>query len=87
MSVLGFTPRNGRSRFAPWRVIIAMLTLWIVLALLVLFLVWAGRRVSRHGGTQTLEKSGERAGPIVMGKASGGRDHPDDTKPPRTSER
>jgi len=61
-----------------------MLTFWIVLAVVVLFLAWAGRRVSRQGGTQVLGKSGERAGPIFMGKASGGRDHPDDTKPPRS---
>jgi hypothetical protein len=57
---------------------------WILLALLTVFLAWAGRRVRRNGGTQPLEKSGERAGPIIMGKASGGRDHPDDSKPAST---
>ena len=61
-----------------------MVWFWIVVVLVALFFVWAGRRVSRHGGTYGLEKSGERSGPITMGKASGGRDHPDDTKEPRT---
>ena len=57
-----------------------MVWFWVVIVLLALFFIWAGRRVSRHDGTQGLEKSGERSGSIVVGKASGGRDHPDDTK-------
>jgi hypothetical protein len=65
-----------------------MLWFWILLAALVLFLVWAGRRVKRHGGTQLLEKGGERVDREGGGlyRKHDGRDHPDDTRHRRSSD-
>jgi flagellar biogenesis protein FliO len=45
-----------------------MLWLYILLAALVLFLIWAGRRMQRSGGTTPLVKGGERLGDITMGR-------------------